>query len=290
MKKEQHPTSEFVLIERRTPDLVSIYNRELRYVIFAVYLYIKISKMSYFDYSTVLLPKLYEALGRAKNHSTFYAIKKALEEILENDDFGTELVYPSNLSDLSLNGCVQFKVAEPSCKFFKLYKEELDKLFNSTYKTKAHLIYVFCTIISKFYGRNKNDSPKQFPEAWSGSYLMLSDMTGLSLATLVNIVKELQDLKLICCKVPDTERLGKDYFIRIPTIYARYGHNEELEYKYNQLASKFYKGCKKKSSKKKNVQNASVTPGQSDGNSNDDWDDAWGTEAATDEWDDGYLE
>lgn len=264
MKKEQQPTPEFLLIEKRMPDIIGSYCGELRYTIFAVYLYIKISKMNYFNYSTVLLPKLYEALGRKNNYQTFKAVKEVFDEILGNDDFGTELIYPSSLSDISMNGFAQFKVAEPSYKFFKLYKEEFDKLFNSTYKTKAHLIYVFCTIISKFYGRNKNDSPKQFPEAWSGSYLMLSDMTGLSVTTLVNIVKELQNLKLICCKVPDTERLGKDYFIRIPTIYARYGHEEELEYKYNQLASKFYKGFKKKSSEKKNVQNASTASDQND--------------------------
>lgn len=276
MKKEQQPTPEFLLIEKRMPDIIGSYCGELRYTIFAVYLYIKISKMNYFNYSTVLLPKLYEALGRKNNYQTFKAVKEVFDEILGNDDFGTELIYPSSLSDISMNGFAQFKVAEPSYKFFKLYKEEFDKLFNSTYKTKAHLIYVFCTIISKFYGRNKNDSPKQFPEAWSGSYLMLSDMTGLSVTTLVNIVKELQNLKLICCKVPDTECLGKDRFIRVPTIYARYGQEEELEYKYNQLNMKFNKWRRQK---KKTSQGAA----SSKSDWNDDLDDTWDTEATVDE-------
>ena len=279
MKKEQQPTPEFLLIEKRMPDIIGSYCGELRYTIFAVYLYIKISKMNYFNYSTVLLPKLYEALGRKNNYQTFKAVKEVFEEILENDDFGTELIYPSSLSDISMNGFAQFKVAEPSYKFFKLYKEEFDKLFNSTYKTKPHLIYVFCTIISKFYGRNKNDSPQQFPEAWSGSYLMLSDMTGLSLATLVNIVKELQNLKLICCKVPDTERLGKDHFIRIPTIYARYGQEEELKYKYNQLNMKFNKWRRQK--KKTSQEATSGQSGQSDWN--DDSDDTRDAEVTVDE-------
>lgn len=276
------------LVTKNVLEEILSYDANVRYTILAVYLYIRFGRMIFTNRNMIAFVDLYGMLGRKKNHASFCAVKEAIDIISENESLGIRAI--KDKSNFSLNGFAQFEVDAVRGSFFRINVDDFNKLFFSTYKTKAQLISVYCIILSNIYERQRGSKKEKFPEAWSVSYLALSDMTGLSLATLVNIVKELQDLKLICCKVPDPERLGKDHFIRIPTIYARYGHEEELEYKYNQLASKFYKGCKKKSSKNKNVQNVSVTPGQSDGNSDDDWNDAWGTEAATDEWDDGYLE
>ena len=290
MESKEATNTSILFIKNDALKASLMYPKDIRYLILATYIYIQHCRMQFGSEHFISLIRLYATLGRQKNYASLNLIKHVIDILSHVSMFNIKLVEPICTDNLTLNGYAIFESEPIENSFFKISDDEFQKLYSTKYKNKPHLIFTYCVIVSHIFERRWGDSNETRPEAWSASYIELSDQTGLSVPTLVNIVKELQELKLICCKVPDTERLGKDYFIRIPTIYARYGHNEELEYKYNQLASKFYKGCKKKSYKKKNVQNASVTPGQSDGNSDDDWDDAWGTEAATDEWDDGYLE
>lgn len=250
------------------------YDGNVRYPLLAVYLYIIASRMVFTNRNIIAFVDLYEMLGRKMNYASFCAVKEALDIISKNKSFGVRII--DGKSNFSLNGFAQFEVDTVHGSFFRIYADDFNKLFLSTYKTKTQLIFVYCVILSNIYERKRGSKKEKSPEAWSGSYLMLSDITGLSVPTLVNIVKELQDLKLICCKVPDTERLGKDHFIRIPTIYARYGCEEELEYKYNQLNMKFNKWRRQK---KKTSQGAA----SSKSDWNDDLDDTWDTEATVDE-------
>lgn len=145
-------------------------------------------------------------------------------------------------------------------RFTKITFDDYDKIVRSQYLNKDNLLYVYLYLKSHIYERKKdqygNDVEiiKDKPEACFLSYEQISNETGLSKQSIVNIIHLLQNMKLIECYTTGGYK-DKDNKIRnAPNIYTLYGHKNEIPYMIDYLkeyysVDKFFPITKKQNEK-----------------------------------------
>ena len=115
--------------------------------------------------------------------------------------------------------------------FSKIYLGEVQAILESDFKRKPDLSIVFFTIVSRIRPRKSGDDPKERPEACSISVRILCEFTGLSELRVSKAVRELKKLGVLCALTPTFPSRKDGNYVSLNTVYARGGHEDELNAK-----------------------------------------------------------
>lgn len=165
-------------------------------------------------------------------------------------------------------------------RFGRIFFSEFKKIMRINYQNKPLLLWAFAFIASQIFKRSPDDDPSTFPEAYDVTYEEIAEQCGVSEMTAVKLISLLEENQLLCVYHSNTAiraRSGGQFF-KIPNIYARFGHEQELKYKLEQLDSRKKKRKRRKNSKDGAAKDNSKT--NTNTNDEDDpWDDdkVWGT-------------
>ena len=146
------------------------------------------------------------------------------------------------------------------------------------YQNKPLLLWAFAFISSHIFKRNSDVNPSDFPEAYDVTYEEIAEQCGVSEMTAVKLIFLLEENQLLCVYHSNTATRSGDQFFKIPNIYARFGHEQELKHKLEQLDSRKKKRKRRKNSKDDAAKDNSK-PNTSTNDEADPWDDdrVWGT-------------
>lgn len=180
---------------------------------------------------------LCEAIGKDNNYRALVAARSALAVLIEHSRelCGTEmhLVEPQDIQSLRSDAYTQVheQNRDYTQGFCEIYPGEVQAILGAKFKRKPDLFIVFYTIISRILPRKSGDSPKERPEACSISARMLCEFTGLSELRVSKAVRELKKLGVICALTPTFPSRKDGNYVSLNTVYARGGHEDELNAK-----------------------------------------------------------
>lgn len=106
------------------------------------------------------------------------------------------------------------------------------------YPSKPLLLWAFAFIASQIFKRSPDDDPSIFPEAYDVTYEEIAEQCGVSKMTAIKLMSLLEENQLLCVYHSNTATRFGDQFFKIPNIYARFGQEQELKYKLEQLDSR----------------------------------------------------
>ena len=176
--------------------------------------------------------------------------------------------------------CVEEKETFNGGKFGRIFFSEFEKIMRIDYPSKPLLLWAFAFIASQIFKRSPDDDPSIFPEAYDVTYEEIAEQCGVSKITAIKLMSLLEENQLLCVYHSNTATRFGDQFFKIPNIYARFGQEQELKYKLEQLDSRKEKRKLRKGSKD-NAAKDNSKPNTSTNDEDDPWDDdddkVWGT-------------
>lgn len=208
----------------------------------AVYLHLRTRKLSNtigdsgVDYVTCG-KHLCAAIGKEDNYPAFVAARNALAVLIEHSKelCGTEmhLVEPQDMQRLRTDAYIQVHEQNRDYMqgFCEIFPGEVQAILESDFKRKPDLSIVFFTIVSRIRPRKSGDDPKERPEACSISVRILCEFTGLSELRVSKAVRELKKLGVLCALTPTFPSRKDGNYVSLNTVYARGGHEDELNAK-----------------------------------------------------------
>ena len=210
----------------------------------AVYLYLKTQRMAYTasdvgtDSFVVSSNGLCAALGKDVNYPAIVCAKNTVCTLIEKSksltDSCLQFVEPESVSKIRYGETyVRIGERDRSYKqgFSKIYLGEVQAILESDFKRKPDLFIVFFTIVSRIRPRKSGDDPKERPEACSISVRILCEFTGLSELRVSKAVRELKKLGVLCALTPTFPSRKDGNYVSLNTVYARGGHEDELNAK-----------------------------------------------------------
>lgn len=196
----------------------------------AILMTIKYFKYGNIPYYAFSVEHLCEILGLSLlSHRTPSMVKKHLSRFLNSSFSGYQfetIQFPKGVN--SLIGVKEISAFSGN-RFGRIFFSEFEKIMRINYQNKPLLLWAFAFIASQIFKRSPDDAPSLFPEAYDITYL--------------------EGNQLLCVYHSNTATRFGDQFFKIPNIYARFGQEQELKYKLEQLDSRKEKRKRRKNSK-----------------------------------------
>lgn len=218
----------------------------------AILMTIKYFKYGNIPYYAFSVEHLCEILGLSLlSHRTPSMVKKHLSRFLNSSFSGYQfetIQFPKGFN--SLIGVKEISAFSGN-RFGRIFFSEFEKIMRINYQNKPLLLWAFAFIASQIFKRSPDDDPSTFPEAYDVTYEEIAEQCGVSEMTAVKLMSLLEENQLLCVYHSNTAiraRSGGQFF-KIPNIYARFGHEQELKYKLEQLDSRKKKRKRRKNSK-----------------------------------------
>lgn len=156
-------------------------------------------------------------------------------------------------------------------RFGRIFFSEFEKILHIDYPSKPLLLWAFAFICSHIFKRNSDVNPSDFPEAYDITYEEIAEQCGVSRMTAIKLMSLLEENQLLCVYHSNTAARSGDQFFKVPNVYARFGQEQELKYKLQQM--EWYR--KKRKRRKDSKDDAAKDSGNPSTNTNDE-DDPWG--------------
>lgn len=216
----------------------------------AILMTIKYFKYGNIPYYAFSVEHLCEILGLSLlSHRTPSMVKKHLSRFLNSSFSGYQfetIQFPKGVN--SLIGVKEISAFSGN-RFGRIFFSEFEKIMRINYQNKPLLLWAFAFIASQIFKRSPDDAPSLFPEAYDITYEEIAEQCGVSEMTAVKLMSLLEGNQLLCVYHSNTATRFGDQFFKIPNIYARFGQEQELKYKLEQLDSKKEKRKRRKNSK-----------------------------------------
>ena len=202
----------------------------------AILMTIKYFKYGNIPYYAFSVEHLCEILGLSLlSHRTPSMVKKHLSRFLNSSFSGYQfetIQFPKGVN--SLIGVKEISAFSGN-RFGRIFFSEFEKIMRINYQNKPLLLWAFAFIASQIFKRSPDDAPSLFPEAYDITYEEIAEQCGVSEMTAVKLMSLLEGNQLLCVYHSNTA--------------TRFGQEQELKYKLEQLDSRKEKRKRRKNSK-----------------------------------------
>ena len=163
-------------------------------------------------------------------------------------------------------------------RFSRIFFSEFEKIMEIDYQNKPLLLWAFAFVCSHIFKRNSDVNPSDFPEAYDVTYEEIKKQCGISEMTAIKLMSLLEENQLLCVYHSNTAARSGDQFFKVPNVYARFGQEQELKYKLQQMEW-YRKKRKRRKNSKDNTAKDNSKPNTSTNDEDNPWGDdkVWGT-------------
>lgn len=245
----------------------------------AILMTIKYFKYANAPYYAFSVEHLCETLGLSLlSHDTPSMAKKHLSRFLNSSFSGYQfeaIQFPKGFN--SLIGVKEISAFSGN-RFGRIFFSEFEKIMRINYQNKPLLLWAFAFISSHIFKRNSDVSPSDFPEAYDVTYEEIKKQCGVSEMTAIKLMSLLEENQLLCVYHSNTAARSGDHFFKVPNVYARFGQEQELKYKLQQMEW-YRKKRKRRKNSKDNAAKDNSKPNTSTNDEDNPWGDdkVWGT-------------
>lgn len=239
----------------------------------AILMTIKYFKYANIPYYAFSMEHLCEALGLSLESYKAHAMaKKHLSRFLNSSFSGYKFEIKQSPKGFNSFICVKEDSTFNGNRFGRIFFSEFEKIMKIDYPNKPLLLWAFAFICSHIFKRNSDVNPSDFPEAYDVTYEEIAEQCGVSETTAIKLMSLFEENQLLCVYHSNTAARSGDQFFKIPNVYARFGQEQELKYKLQQM--EWYR--KKRKRRKKSNDDAAKDNSKPNTNTDDDDDNPWG--------------